>query len=174
MLYVRAFATIYNPVLAVRVLKLIKKEYPNVKLCMVGPDRDGSLALVEKEVNKLNLEKNIHFTGVLPKEDWHKISKDYDVFINTTNIDNTPVSLIEAMALGLPIVSTNVGGIPYLMNNGKNATLVDPNDEKLMANAILELLQNNSKTNMFSREGRIKAESMDWEVVKEKWFEILK
>ena len=57
--------------------------------------------------------KKITITGILRKAEWIELSKDYDVFINTTNVDNMPVSVIEAMALGMPIVSTNVGGIPF-------------------------------------------------------------
>ncbi len=49
-----------------------------------------------------------------------------DIFLNTTNVDNTPVSVIEAQAAGLCVVSTNVGGIPFLLENGKDALLVPP------------------------------------------------
>lgn len=171
-LYVRAFAKIYNPVLAIRVLKNIQKVYPKATLCMVGPDRDGTLEQVKNEISKGSLEDSVRLTGVLPKEEWHKLSEDYDVFINTTDVDNTPVSLIETMALGMPIVSTNVGGIPDLMEDKTDCFLVEANDEAAMASAILELLKNENKTNQFSLKGREKAENMDWEIVKSQWEKI--
>lgn len=173
LLYVRAFAGIYNPILAIEVLYQLRKKYSDATLCMVGPDRDGTLSAVKKRIEELKLDNYVRITGVLPKEEWHKLSKKHDIFINTTNVDNTPVSLIEVMALGLPIVSTNVGGIPYLMSHRNDCILVKPEHTEDMTNAICELLEDSSKTNLFSNNGRKKAETMDWEVVKNEWHKIL-
>lgn len=173
LLYVRAFAEIYNPLLAIEVLYKLKKEYPKATLCMVGPDRDGTLNLVQQRIKELNINDAVTITGVLPREEWHQLSKNYDVFINTTNVDNTPVSLIETMALGLPIVSTNVGGIPYVMENDSDSILVPSNDSKLMTQAIKSLLENNEKTKLLSINGRKKAEKMDWNEVRQEWFKTL-
>ena len=68
----------------------------------------------------------MNFTGKLSKQEWRDLSKDYNVFINTTNFDNTPVSVIEAMALGIPVVSTNVGGLPFLITDKVDGVLVEP------------------------------------------------
>ncbi len=173
LLYVRAFASIYNPLLAIEVLEIVLQKYSKAELCMVGPDRDGTLALVQQEIKKRGLEKKVTITGVLPKEKWHELSKNYDVFINTTNIDNTPVSLIETMALGLPIVTTNVGGIPYLVEDEIDSLLVTPNNAVQMSDAIFKLLESDVLVQNLSRNGREKAEAMDWNAVKELWNEIL-
>jgi len=173
LLYVRAFAKIYNPIMAIRVFKKVIEKYPNAELCMIGPDRDGTLTSVLEEIRINKLENSIKITGVLPKEEWHKLSKNYDVFINTTNVDNTPVSLIEAMALGMPIVTTNVGGIPYLMEDGVDSALVKSNNSEDMSNAILNLLEDNNKANLYSKKGREKAEQMDWGIVYKQWQKIL-
>ena len=173
LLYVRAFAEIYNPLMAVNVLFELKKTYPKATLCMVGPDRDGTLIKVQERIKDLSLEDSITITGVLPKEEWHQLSKNYDVFINTTNVDNTPVSLLEAMALGLPIVSTNVGGIPYLINNKEDGFLVAPNDVEQMKTSIITLLKDENISKSFSLKARNRVEMMDWEVVKHEWFKIL-
>ncbi|WP_196886345.1 glycosyltransferase family 4 protein [Aureivirga sp. CE67] len=171
--WVRAFAKIYNPWLAIDVLKELQKDYPNAKLCMVGPDRDGCQKDVEKYIDDLELRDSVEITGILSKEDWHKKSEDFDVFINTTNVDNTPVSVIEAMALGLPIVSTNVGGLPYLLENDKDSILVSKQNKEEMISAIKLLLDNPGKVSTITKNAREKVESFDWNVVKEKWFEIL-
>src|SRR5207302_287455 len=63
-----------------------------------------------------------------------------DIFLNTTNCDNTPVSEMEAMACGLPVVSTNVGGIPYLVEDGESALLTPPADAEAMSNAVVRLM----------------------------------
>lgn len=173
LLYVRAFAAIYNPIMVIEVLFELKKEYPEATLCMVGPNRDGTLSSVKERIKELNLEDNVIITGVLPKEEWHQVSENYDIFINTTNVDNTPVSLIEAMALGLPIISTNVGGIPYLISDKEDSILVNKNDVEAMKNGVLSLLKNKQIANSFSNRGRAKVTKMDWGVVKQQWFKIL-
>ncbi len=173
-LWVRAFDKTYNPLLAVKVLNLVKKQFENAKLCMVGPTKDGTFEEVQLLVDKLNLTENIKFTGVLKKEDWHKLSADYDIFINTTTIDNMPVSVIEAMALGLPIISTNVGGIPYLIKNKENGILVSANDEQEMANAIINILNNPDEANRLSLSARLFSEQFDIEKIKVQWYNLLK
>ncbi|APG64688.1 glycosyl transferase family 1 [Tenacibaculum todarodis] len=171
LLYVRAFAKIYNPKLAIEVLKILKLTFPEVKLSMVGPDKDGSIKQVKALVTSYNLEENIEFTGVLPKEEWHKKSTEFDVFINTTNVDNTPVSVMEAMALGLPVISTNVCGLPYLINNTVDGILVEKNNPEQMANAIISLIKDNNLE--LAINARKKAESFAWTEVRKEWIKIL-
>ena len=171
-LWVRAFASIYNPKMAIDVFNLIKSNYPNATLCMVGPDKDGSLETTKKYAEKLGL--NVNFTGGLPKEKWLKLSNDYDVFINTTHIDNTPISVMEAMAMGLPVISTNVGGIPFLLDNEKDSLLVNDNDVQAMTNSIVRTIENQSETFIRVQIARKKIESFDWDSVKKLWNNLLK
>ena len=91
------------------------------------------------------------------------------MFINTTNVDNTPVSVIEAMALGLPVVSTNVGGIPFLLEDGVDALLVEPNDQEAMCRAIERLKSDPELVKQLTLNARKKVENFDWEVVKHQW-----
>ena len=172
LLYVRAFAKIYNPSMAVEVLKELKKTYPKAILCMIGPDKDGTLDDVLQLINTYKLQDSIEITGVLSKEEWHEKSDDYDIFINTTNVDNTPISIIEAMALGLPIVSTNVGGLPYLIENNRDGILVDKNNAIAMSMRIIEIVDKNSIS--LAKKARIKAEFFDWSSVRNQWLNILK
>ena len=172
LLWVRAFADIYNPILALKVLKLLLRDYPEAQLSMVGPFKDNSIETCKAFAEKHKLP--VKFTGKLSKEDWLAYAQDFDIFINTTNVDNTPVSVIEAMALGLPIVTTNVGGLPYLLEDQKQALLVNPDDEQAMTNAILNLLQDQNLARKLSQNGRQLAETFDWEVVKDQWKAVLK
>jgi glycosyltransferase involved in cell wall biosynthesis len=174
LLYVRAFAGHYNPALAVEVLHRLKKDYPAAVLCMVGPEKDDSINVVRESIKKYALEDSVILTGALSKEKWIELSRDYDIFINTTNVDNTPVSVMEAMALGLPVVSTNVGGIPFLVEDGKEGILVNPGDAVAFTEAIKKLLSNPDLASQLQRNARKKAETFDWETVKHQWFEILK
>ena len=172
LLWVRAFDTIYNPLLAVKVIEALLEKNIDASLCMVGPEKDGALA----ECKEIALQKNlpITFTGMLKKKEWIALSKEYDIFINTTNFDNTPVSVMEAMALGLPVISTNVGGLPYLIEEDVNGILVSPNNINSFVEAIIDLLSDLEKSQTLAKNARVKVEGFDWEVVKEKWDEVLK
>ncbi|MDZ4756760.1 MAG: glycosyltransferase family 4 protein [Bacteroidota bacterium] len=172
-LWVRSFHYIYNPTLAPRILKIILAKYPDAQLCMVGGDKDGSLAEVTSLATELGVMDHIKITGFLPKRDWQKLSEDYDIFMSTTNFDNHPVSLIEAMSLGLPVVSTNVGGMPYLIENGVDGILVEKDKPEQMAAAIISLLENNDKAITIAKNARQKAETFDWKHISLKWYNIL-
>ncbi len=173
LLYVRAFAGLYNPQMAVRVLRALLVDHPDAELCMVGPDKDGTLEECEALARKLNVEDKVTFTGRLSKAAWHELSEGYDVFINTTNKDNTPVSVIEAMALGLPVVSTNPGGVPYLIDDGEDGLLVGLNDVEAMVEKIAFLINNAHQAIAVANSARIKVGGFDWDSVKLLWRKIL-
>lgn len=170
-LWVRAFHKIYNPVLAVEVLNQLDRA--DAKLCMVGSDTDGTRWLVEKRIAELKLTDRVTLPGRLMKDEWIELAARYDFFLNTTTIDNMPVSVIEAMALGLPVISTNVGGIPFLIDHGITGVLVPSNDPRAMVTAIQELLANPGFTRKITVNARKMVEQFDWENVKLMWFDVL-
>lgn len=172
-LWVRAFDSIYNPTMAIEVLSSLSTLYPNTELCMVGPDRDGSLAEIKKLTKERKMNNRVRFTGQLSKHEWIALSKEYDVFINTTDFDNTPVSIIEAMALGLPVVSTDAGGMPDLIVDGIDGLIVPKRDVLAMTAAIQKLIENDSFACTLSRNARIKVENYDRGIVVEQWKNIL-
>jgi len=141
LLWVRAIHSIYNPSMAIHVLDQIRKIYPNALLCMVGPIKDNKIMEELNEMmSRLNLKNHVTFTGHLSKKQWIELSANYDIFINTTNYDNTPITLLEAMALGLPIVSTNVGGVPYLIDDNVTGLLVEAKKSEQMVEKINKLI----------------------------------
>ena len=171
LLWVRAFASIYNPEMAVKVLQQLQEKHPSASLTMVGPDKDGSLQTTKDFADSIGVAVN--FTGQLAKEDWWKLASEHDIFINTTHFDNTPVSVMEAMTLGLPVVSTNVGGIPFLLSDNENALLVDDNDTKAMVESVQKLIENPEKAIFLANNARNFIEQMDWQVVKKQWADLL-
>ncbi|MCH2489701.1 MAG: glycosyltransferase family 4 protein [Flavobacteriales bacterium] len=171
LIWVRSFSSIYNPLLALQILQQLRSEGYNAELCMVGPEKDDSLKACKdfSEANNLN----VTYTGLLPKQEWIALASDYDIFINTTNFDNTPVSVIEAMALGLVVVSTDVGGIPFLIEDKSDGMLVPPNDALVFSEAIKTLLATPHLVEKLSKNARRKAESFDWKSVKHSWIQLL-
>ncbi len=172
LLWVRSFSKIYNPKLAVTIIKALKDKGIKAALCMVGPDNDGSLLETKDFAKQLGVD--VEFTGLLSKANWHKKAQDYNIFINTTSIDNTPVSVIEAMALGLPVISTNVGGMPFLIENGKDGFLVTPNNSKAFVDVILKLVKGEIDTENIVENARLKVDTFSWDVIKQKWLSVLK
>ena len=170
-LWVRSFAEIYNPMLAIEVLEKLNLKGYNATMCMVGPDKDGTL----KKCKDRAIEKGLDvvFTGKLEKQEWIQLSEAFDIFINTTNFDNTPVSVIEAMAVGLPIVSTNVGGVPFLIDDRVDGILVPPNDSDSFVKSIEDLIGNEDLTSSLSENGRKKVVNFDWQKVKHTWNALL-
>jgi L-malate glycosyltransferase len=169
LLYVRTISKVYNPQMAINALHLLKREYPGAKLCMVGPDRDGTLAELQMLVKELGLEEDVTLAGMRSKEEWTKMSREYDLFVNPTNFDNQPVSVIEAMALGLPVVSTNAGGLPFLIQDGENGLLTDVGDTEAFAAAITRILSDAQLASRLSHNGRRFAETFDWQAVSQQW-----
>ena len=174
LLWVRSFDKTYNCEMAVDVLHLLLQKYPDAELCMVGPDKDGSQQSVKALAEQYGISDHLKMMGKLSKPEWHKLSEDYDIFISTTNFDNTPVSVIEAMALGLPVVSTNVGGVPFLIDDGKDGLLCEKGNAEDMVRRIVHLISMPNNSVDICSNARKKVKSFDWEVVREQWKNILK
>ena len=171
LLWVRRFQERYNPMLSLEVYEKLLKLFPEAELCMVGPEKDGSLAKCKAFAEKMNLP--VRFPGKMKKKEWAALSAYYDFFLNSTDIDNTPISVIEAMALGLPVISTNVDGMPYLIENGSDGLLVPPKDVDDMLNALVSLIEDQEKARQISMAAYEKVKKFDWEVVRHEWNKLL-
>jgi len=170
LIWLRAFHEIYNPSLAVRMAEILKQAGIGFQIRMVGPDKgDGSYQRVLALVEEKGLGEVFQFPGGVKKEKVPEELNLGDIFLNTTNVDNTPISVMEAMASGLCIVSTNVGGIPFLLEDGVDALLVPPDDPQAMADAIRRIMSEPGLAGKLSANARRKAESFDWSVVLPQW-----
>ena len=173
-LYLRAFHRLYGPLTALRAFSIVRGRYPHARLTMVGPDEDGSLAECRSLVDRLGLGPAVEFIGRVPKAQIPGLGDRCDIFLNPAFVDNTPVSTVEAMAMGLPIVATTAGGLPHLLTHGETALLVPPGDENRMAGAMLRLLEEPGLAERVSRNARMAAERMDWTEVTPKWLELIR
>jgi glycosyltransferase involved in cell wall biosynthesis len=174
LVWLRAFEDIYNPTLAVKVLSLLMPKFPEIRLSMIGPDKgDGALERVRAAAKDLGVHLAVSFMGAVPKVDVPRALAKGDIFLNTTNTDNTPVSVLEAMACGMCVVSTDVGGIPYLLAEANDALLVPPDDAPAMAQAVERLLCDPKLSAKVSANAREKARAYDWEAVLPLWEEYL-
>lgn len=173
LVWIRSFKDIYNPTMAVRTLAGVKKTHPDAELCMIGPSIDYGMEACQNLAKELAILDSIKFTGMLSKQSLREVAAEYDIFINTTNVDNTPMTVLEAMAMGIPVVSTNAGGIPYLVADGKEALLVQINDHQAMIERIHQLLQDKALVASLTKNALQKAQIFDKQQVLEKWKTIL-
>lgn len=173
LIWVRAFHDVYNPNMAISVLHLLSLEYLEVELCMLGPDKgDGSLESALKLAKKLGIESKLQLVGHVTHGEVPRWLDKADIFINTSNYDTAPRSLLEAMGNGLCVVSTNVGGIPLIATDRFEAILVDPDDFEGMALAVKQVLDSPELANKLSKNARLRAEQSDWSKILPKWDEL--
>ncbi len=171
-LWMRAFSDIYNPLMAVHVVNRLKVNYPDVKMVMAGPDL-GMLSVTKELCTKLGLEKNIDFAGFINNQQKNQLADDCDIYISTNRVDNAPVSFLEMWAMGIPVVSTAVGGVPYLLQHGVTGMIAKDDDVQSMVEAIVSLVENPALSLSIIRNAKIKVAVYDEENVYRKWEEVI-
>lgn len=169
--WMRAFHDLYHPEMALRVLARVRTRLPEATLVMAGQD-DGRQADMQRLAKELGLNGAVRFPGFLNMADKIRESENADIFINTPHIDNRPVCVVEACAMGLPVVSTNVGGVPDLLTHEETGLLVSDGDVEAMANAVLRLVEDSDLTSRISQNGRSLAKLSAPENVRPKWANI--
>ena len=166
--WMRSFHAIYNPGMAIRVLARLRSTMPEASLVMAGQD-DGLEHSVRAEAERLGLENAVRFAGFLDAAGKAREGMVTDVFLNTNRIDNAPVAVIEAWAMGLPVVSTDVGGLKDLIRDGETGLLVPDDDVEAMTNAIVRLIGDPTLTGRLSTNGRREAAQSSWAQVGPQW-----
>jgi len=169
LLWMRTFHPLYRPEWAVETLLLLER-FPDATLTMAGQDR-GELAAVRSAAAAAGLADRVRFAGFLDAEGKERAFTDHDVFLNTTATDNAPVSLLEAAAHGLPIVSTAVGGIPDLFPDRVAAVLAD--DPQGLADGVSEVLTDVGLARSVSASAHERSCECTWERVGPRWHRLL-
>ena len=162
----RNFEKLYNVGCTLEAFKKIQIKFPEAKLIIVG---DGSeRAKLEDIARSLKLN-NYEFCGQLSSEEMLKKYNEADIYLNSPNTDNMPNSIIEAFAAGLPVVSTNAGGIPYIVEHNKTGLLVDVGDCESLAMEAIQLLEDERlAARIISNAGK-ESNKYSWGSVREKW-----
>lgn len=171
LIWMRSFHPIYRPEMALNVLAEVLEDYPDASLVMAGVDK-GLLTSVKNRAVAKGIGSSVAFPGFLDHEAKLQQFGAADVYINTNQIDNMPVSVLEAFAFGLPVVATAVGGMRDLITDGHNGLLVPDGDVRAMADAIRRLVRDPDLAKTLSANGRRLAEESSWERVRDQWFEV--
>ena len=165
-LYLRGMYAYYNPEMAIRAFSLVQRKYPDASLTMAGEGAKESVTC-QNLVRHLGV-RNVSFVGLVSKEEIPKLADQHDIHLHTSKVENMPVTILM-WACGLPIVGTNVGGMPYLVRDGIDAILVRSEDHEAMAHVCLDLLSNSELCRRLSRNGRARAEAFTWQSIKPLW-----
>jgi glycosyltransferase involved in cell wall biosynthesis len=128
---------LYNVGCILRAYALISKRHPGAELHIAG---DGSQRPHLKDMAASLRLPNVVFHGKLTTDEMSALLDRCDIMLNSPNIDNMPSSLLEAQACGLPVVTTNAGGIPYIVKHEESGMLVPCNDHRALADAALRVL----------------------------------
>lgn len=168
LLWMRTFHDWYHPEMAIEVLALLRHTYPAATLTMGGQEK-GLGPVVRELASRRGLTEAVHFPGFLEPHDKQREFAAHDIYLNTNRVDNTPVSVLEAAAFGLPVVATAVGGVPFLLRDGETGLLVPDGDVAAMCAAVCRLLEEPELADRLSANGRRLAESCAWEPVRAQW-----
>ncbi len=171
-LWMRAFHPIYNPQMAIHAFARVKQTHPNASMVMAGEEK-GLGQECQALAESLGVANSVRFAGFLNMEAKTREGDAADIYLNTNRIDNMPVSVVEAAAMGMPVVATAVGGVPYLLQNEETGLLVPDEDADSAAAAICRLLDDPNLAERLSVNGRALAEQSSWERIRPMWLDLI-
>ena len=172
LLWVRAFDKIYNPWLAIETLVRVHKKFPEISMTMIGPDM-GELNATKRLAEKYGILKLIEFVGSVPNDQLFTYYQSHSVYLNTTSYESFGAAVCEAAATGIPVVSTNVGEIPFLWHDRESILLVKDFSSKQMADCVIDLLNNPELSQKLSVNARQIAEEFSLSEIKLKWLDLI-
>jgi glycosyltransferase involved in cell wall biosynthesis len=139
----------------VRAMKQVFAEVPEARLMLVGNGSNDYISRIVSKAEKLGIATRIVLAG--PRFDIPELLAGLDLFASASLRENFALSIIEAMAAGLPIVATAVGGAPECVRDGENGILAPPGKSEALANAIIPLLRDAELRNKMGQAGRNRA-----------------
>lgn len=166
LLCTRNLEPIYNLSCVLRAFAKIQAHYPAATLTLVGSGSQDTT--LRKEADALSLQ-NVTFAGRVAPSDIHNCYANADIYVQAPTIDNMPLSLLEAFASGLPVVSTDVGGVPSMLRHDVDGLLVGDNDADALAHQVLKLLDHPALARRLAEAAYRTLAAYQWTVVREGW-----
>jgi glycosyltransferase involved in cell wall biosynthesis len=164
LLVARNLESIYDNATALRTLVLVRRQQPDATLVIAG---SGPLrAELERLGTELGIADAVTFTGRVDNAGMAALYRQADVMLNCSLVDNMPNSVLEALACGVPVVSTDVGGVPYLVEDGRTALLVPPGAPQAMAQAVLRLATEPALAGQLREAGLRQVQQYTWSSVR--------
>ncbi len=162
----RLLEPLYNVGCVLRAFALIQRRFPEARLTVAGEGWQ------RKELEKLARElelRNTEFVGRVAFEKMPELYDEADIYLTATDLDNMPGSVTECMASGLPVVTTNAGGIPYIMTDQVSGLMVSCGDYEAMARSAIRLLEDDELASRIARRAREECRKFTWPEVRGEW-----
>ena len=166
----RNLEPIYDIDTAIRGFAIVIASSPDARLTIAGSG--PSLSDLTRLAEQIGVADRVSFTGRIDNALVPDLYRSATIFVNSSLVDNMPISLLEAMASGVPIVSTSVGGIPYLVENERTALLVPPGDPAAMAAAISRLIGDSQLAEQLREAGLEAVQRYAWSNVRSRLFNV--
>lgn len=167
-LVARNLEPLYDNTTALHAFARIRQQYPDAHLTIAGsgPERES----LEQLARSLGIADAVTFAGRVENAEMPMLYRTVHIALNPSLADNMPISILEALASGVPVVSTHVGGVPFLVEHEKTALLVPPGDAAAMADACLRVLRDEPLRNRMVQAGLNHARQFAWESVRGQLF----
>ena len=167
----RNFEKHYGVDRVLRAFAVIQNRFPEAQLVLAGdgPER----AALEQLASDLKLQ-NTEFVGRVAHDQVIELYDANDVFLNGSEIDNQPLSILEAFACGLPVVTTDAGGIPYMVDDGRTGLIVPKGNYQQLAASALRLFTEPGLAQGLIQQGRDECRKYRWESVRGDWLKVYK
>lgn len=168
LLVARNLEPLYGNETALRAMALVRARRPaRLVIAGTGPE-EGRLRTLAVE---LGIDADVDFAGRLDRDEMARLLRGSHVALNPSRVDNMPNSLLEALASGVPVVSTDVGGVPFLVEHERTALLVPSGDPQAMAAAVLRVLDEPGVAERLSQAGLQEVQRYAWPRVAPLWAE---
>jgi glycosyltransferase involved in cell wall biosynthesis len=165
-LSVRNFESLYNVACTLRAFQLVQRRWPNAQLTLVGGGAQEPC--LRALVGELALER-VTFAGRVEPAQMSEYYASHDIYVQTPDIDNMPISVLEAYASGLPVVSTEAGGVPAILTHDEHGLLAPVGDHEAVALRILKLLEQPGVARELARNGYERCQAFTWPHVRDLW-----
>lgn len=169
LLSTRNFESLYNVGCTLRAFRIVQERHPDATLTLVGggPEEPS----LRRLVSDLGVT-GVTFVGRVPPD---AIAQHYaaaDIYIQSPNLDNMPSSVLEAFASGLPVVSTNAGGVPAIVSDGEHGLLTPLDDHRALAAHVLRLLDDGALARQLANAAFTTLQPCTWGAVRQQWLRV--
>ena len=164
----RNFDALYNVATTIRAFRLVQDRWPDATLTLVGGGPQE--AELRELVDQLHL-RHVQFAGRVRPGEIARYYAENDIYIQSPNIDNMPTSVIEAFASGLPVVSTEAGGVPAILTHGRHGLLAPLGDYETLGAHVLRLLEQPDWARSLARSAYETCQACTWPSVRGQWLE---
>jgi glycosyltransferase involved in cell wall biosynthesis len=150
-------------------MPLVARKFKNAKFIIAGKGLSNEMKKLVSYATRLGVKDNIVFTGYFPDKKLPQLYQAADIFAFSTFYENLPFAVLEALSSGLPVVTTNVGGIPEMIESGRNGFLVQPSNARELAEKILYYIEHPAAVSeMAFRARKTILERFDWRLIVKK------